>query len=154
MTTPTPEQLASGLLARLRPLFPAIAAATRSEADARAWVAAWASLIRAEQMRPDELARGLERIARAPHDRPLTPAVLLSLCRPEGEGWQAYQSAPHALPEPQDRRAARRERGREALAALAAALRGRPPGNGIVPSLSEAKALLSKIDPTRRKIFL
>jgi hypothetical protein len=152
MSTPTPEQLASGLLARLRPLFPAIAAATKAEADTRAWVAAWALVIRAEGLHPGELARGLENISKAPNDRPLTPSVFLSLCRPEGQGWEAYAPLPRALPEPQDLRAARRERGREALAALTAALRGRPPGN--VPSLEEAKELLSKIDPTRRKIFL
>lgn len=147
MTTPTPEELASRLLARLRPLFPSISGATRTEADARAWVAAWALVIRAEKLTPGELARGLENISKAPPDRPLTPAVFLSLCRPGlggGWGWEAHKVVPPALPEPPDRRAARRARGREVLAALAAALRGSPPPGGGIPSTHEAAELLSK----------
>lgn len=155
MTTPTHEEIASRLLARLRPLFPSIASATRTEADARAWVASWALVIRAEGLSPSELWHGLENIAKAPSERPLTPAVFLSLCRPRvGSPGEAYIIKPAAMPEPPDRRAARLKRGREACAALLAVLLGRPAaGDKIVPSPQAAAEHLSKIDPGRKKIF-
>lgn len=158
MTTPAHEELASRLLARLRPLFPAIAAATKTVADTRAWVAAWALVIKAEGLDPEDVARGIQNIAKAPHDHPLTPAVFVSLCRPpskkvEGWGWEAHNIRPPALPEPPDHRAARRALGSQACMDLLAALHGQAmPGR--IPSIHEAAELLSKINPTRKKIFL
>lgn len=152
MTTPTtPEEMASLILARLRPFLPSIAGVTKNEIDTRAWVAAWAIFIKAENLSMDELKRGIENIGKAPPNVPFSPSVFLSLCKPKVDTHQgeAYKIKPAGLPEPKEQREARRMRGMEACKSILSFLhKGSPAMN-----INKASEHLSKIDPGRKKVF-
>jgi len=154
MSTPVEMEMASLLLARLRPLFPSIAAVTKTEVDARAWVAAWAIIIKTENLSPDEVKRGIENLGKAPPNVPLSPSIFLSLCKPKLDTHQgeAYKIKPAPLPEPKEHKEARRRKGMEACKSILSFLNKRPPGINI-PSIHEASEHLSKIDPGRKKVF-
>ncbi|MDD3609424.1 MAG: hypothetical protein PHI49_06705 [Halothiobacillaceae bacterium] len=106
----TPAQLAALLLARFRPYFPAVAAQTRSELDAKNWLKAWGDFIENERLTADEVMRGLSKIARVEPGQPLTPAVFLRLARPDFDHKSmAYAPAPRALPRGEEERERRRK---------------------------------------------
>ncbi len=106
----TPAQLAALLLARFRPYFPAVAAQTKSELDAKNWLKAWEDFIKNEQLTPDEVMHGLSKIARVDPGQPLTPAVFLRLSRPDFDHKSmAYAPAPRALPRSEEEKERRRK---------------------------------------------
>lgn len=76
------ESAAADLLAHLAPLYPTIAAATKTGAGADAWVQAWARSIHLAGLSHSQIARGIKRLARGEHDAdvPLSWSVFYRLC--------------------------------------------------------------------------
>lgn len=80
--SPAATAMAESLLSHLAPLYPSIAAATRSTAGADAWIDSWARQITLSGLSAAQIARGLTRLARGEHDPgvPLSWSVFYRLC--------------------------------------------------------------------------
>lgn len=80
--SPAALDAAGALLAHLAPLYPSIAAATRTGPGAQAWVEAWARSIELSGLTRRQIERGLTRLARGEHDpeTPLSWSVFYRLC--------------------------------------------------------------------------
>ena len=99
---PALEQ-ARRLAAQLAPLFPAVAAVTRTGEGHAAWCAAWARQIANAGLTDAELAQGLARLAElmvASGNPPLSFSHFLQACRPAhltGQDYEARQAKPPLL---------------------------------------------------------
>lgn len=74
------QSMAGALLAHLAPLFPTIAAATKTDAGAAAWVRSWASQIQLTGLRPWQIERGLSRLHEHDPDVPFSWPSFQRLC--------------------------------------------------------------------------
>lgn len=75
------QGMAGALLAHLAPLFPVVAAATKTGAGATAWVRSWSAQIQLTGLRPWQIERGLARLGEHDPDIPFSWPVFYRLCR-------------------------------------------------------------------------
>lgn len=75
------QSMSGALLAHLAPLFPAVAAATKSDPGAAAWVRSWASQIQLSALRPWQVERGLRRLHEHDPEVPFSWPAFYKLCR-------------------------------------------------------------------------
>lgn len=80
--SPAAVAAAGALLAHFAPLYPTVAAATRFQAGAQAWIRAWSLQIELACLLDFQIRRGLTRLARGEHDPdvPLSWSVFYRLC--------------------------------------------------------------------------
>jgi hypothetical protein len=96
------KTLAQRLAAQLAPLFPVIAAATKTQGGMETWSDAWARQIVAANLSDQELLQGLQGIAAtivAAGNPPLSFSLFLSSCRPTAHltGSELEARQPHPL---------------------------------------------------------